>query len=73
MLKELVLPESLIEIGERAFCNCTSLLRITIPNSVGHIAKDAFMGCSSLTILCHENSYACAYAKTMQIAFEILL
>lgn len=48
-LKEVVLPESLIEIREHAFRNCNALGKFNIPENLSHIEKGAFYGCSSLT------------------------
>jgi hypothetical protein len=37
------------EIGEDAFCGCSSLTSITIPSSVTEIGDYAFYGCSKLS------------------------
>ena len=42
------LPNSITSIGERAFCNCTSLQTINIPKGVTKISHAAFWGCISL-------------------------
>ena len=47
-VKELVLPESLLEIGDCNFCDYTQLESICIPQSVQRIGKCAFSGCSNL-------------------------
>ena len=70
-LKELVLPQTLIDIGERAFAYCSQLRSITIPASVGHISDDAFAGCHDLTIRCVQGSYAQAYAQEKKMRIEI--
>ena len=49
--ESVVLPNSLIEIGDYAFCNCDCLKEIKIPNSVKSIGEGAFCSCSSLQIL----------------------
>lgn len=41
-LKSVILPESIASIGNRAFCNCSSLTEITIPSSVTSIGDSAF-------------------------------
>ena len=46
---EYVIPEGVTEIGEYAFCCCSSLTSITIPPSVTEIGKSTFFVCSSLT------------------------
>ena len=47
-LKEVILPESLIEIEAYAFSGCSSLTSLTIPNKVNEIGSNAFTGCTSL-------------------------
>lgn len=47
-LEEVVLPEGLIVIEDRAFQNCSSLRSITIPKSVRYIGRDVFFGCENL-------------------------
>lgn len=47
-LSEIVMPDSLAEIGVGAFNNCTSLTSVIIPDGVTAIGKEAFMDCSSL-------------------------
>ncbi len=43
-LKEVCLPESVVEIGESAFAGCENLEEINIPNSVREISYYAFKG-----------------------------
>ena len=45
---EYIIPNSVTNIGDRAFFNCRELTSITIPNSVTTIGDGAFSGCSSL-------------------------
>lgn len=52
--EEIVIPSEIdgkkvTEIGENAFCNCSSLTSITIPDSVTTIGTGAFDSCTSLT------------------------
>ena len=50
-IKEVELPETVIEIGEEAFSNYNfyNLSKVTIPNSVKIIGNNAFAACNSLT------------------------
>ena len=48
-LKAVVLPSSIISIGNGAFTNCSGLTSINIPASVTSIGRFAFQNCSSLT------------------------
>ena len=49
---------TVIEIGEEAFKDCTSLESITIPSSVTRIGRNAFYLCISLEITNYEGSIA---------------
>ena len=48
-IKEVIIPNTVIEIGEDAFKNCEGLVRVVIPESVQLIRTGAFQGCSNLT------------------------
>lgn len=48
-ISDVVLPESLLSIGEGAFKNCRFLQNITIPEKVTRIERSTFEGCSSLS------------------------
>lgn len=50
-VEEIVLPETITEIGNYAFANCSSLYKITLPATVTKIGNGAFSGCSILTKL----------------------
>ena len=50
------IPESVTNIGEYTFYNCSNLTSITIPNSVTSIGDNAFSGCSGLTSVTIPNS-----------------
>jgi len=56
-IEYVVLPDTLIKIGYKAFDNCKSLLALTIPKNVNSIHTDAFTWCESLaTIAVDENN-----------------
>ena len=48
LITELVIPNGVTSIGDRAFWGCSGLTSITIPNSVTSIGDQAFDGCSGL-------------------------
>ena len=48
-LTSVSIPESMTEIGDCAFANCSSLTSIKISESVTKIDRGAFYGCSGLT------------------------
>ena len=74
--ESVALPNSLIEIGDHAFCNCECLKEIKIPNSVISIGDWAFEDCSSLQTVNIPNSvksiglrafYGCSSLQTVII------
>ena len=46
---DLVIPNSVTQIGARTFINCSSITSVTIPESVTEINGLAFSGCSGIT------------------------
>lgn len=48
---DVVIPDSVTKIGDRAFQGCSGLTSIVIPNSVKEIGKSAFEGCSALRFI----------------------
>lgn len=51
---ELMIPNEyqglpVVEIGEKAFMNCSALTSVTVPDSVTRIGKFAFSNCTSIT------------------------
>ena len=51
-----VIPDSVIKIGDSAFWQCGSLTSVTIPTSVTSIGMVAFRDCSSLTDVYYRGS-----------------
>ena len=51
-----VIPEGVTSIGDRAFVDCENLTSITIPDSVTNIGRAAFFGCENLTSITIPNS-----------------
>ena len=56
VIKKVILPDTLEEIGRCAFANCTGLTEIEIPSSVTSIGEDAFANCTGLTEVTIPNS-----------------
>lgn len=56
IVEELIIPDSVTQIGRSAFGGCSSLQSIVIPDSVTHIARWAFSDCRSLQSIVIPNS-----------------
>ncbi len=48
LVTDLVVPDNVKSIGEKAFYNCSSFTSVTIGNGVTRIGNEAFYNCSSL-------------------------
>ncbi len=55
-LTNIMIPNSVISIGNEAFAWCSGLISITIPNSVTSIGEAAFWSCHNLTSVTIPNS-----------------
>ena len=55
-IESYIIPNSVTDIGNSAFSDCSSLTNIVIPNSVTDIGNSAFSDCSSLTNIVIPNS-----------------
>ena len=53
-----IIPESVTEIGEKAFNACKSLTSITIPEGVTSIGENAFLRCESLISITFQGTIA---------------
>ena len=51
-----IIPNTVIEIRNNAFRECTGLTSVTIPNSVTSLAAELFRGCTGLTSVTIPNS-----------------
>ena len=71
-ISSVVFPESIAEIGQSSFFNCSGLTAVTIPKSVLKIEDDAFGSCGNLALKGYTGSTAQAYAKDNGIPFTIL-
>ena len=69
---DVVIPDSVTELGDWCFNGCESLESITIPDSVTSLGDDCFAGCDDLTIYAEEGSAAAEYAKKNGIKLELI-
>ena len=64
-LETVILPDTLLSIGQRAFYNCVNLKKLDIPASVTSIGSGAFAGCTALAAKMTVNAvYPPDYAVT---------
>lgn len=62
-VETVVIGNSISEIQDGAFADCTNLETAVISSSVTSIADTAFDNCDNLTIVCLEDSYVHEYAE----------
>ena len=55
-IRDFVIPEGILSIGNYAFRGCSGLSSISIPNTVTSIGDDAFLQCTGLASICIPNS-----------------
>lgn len=72
-LEEIVIPDTVSQIGKASFKNCSSLEIAVISDSVTSVADDAFDGCEKLTIVCFKDSYIHEYALNNGITVSTFL
>lgn len=71
-LKSFTVPSGVVELGSYAFASCSSLTDIIIPDSVTNIDSKAFNSSKNVRIKCFPESYAQSFAKTNNIAYDIV-
>ena len=70
-MTEMVVPEGITAIGEKAFWECEKLQSITLPQSLKEIGADAFGGIHAKAVFhCPEGSEAERLIAQMQSADE---
>ena len=72
-ISEIIIPGTVVSIGESTFENCENMETAIISDSVTEIGDDAFKNCPNLTIYCTELSYAHTYAKANGINVSTLV
>ena len=70
--QEIILPEGITAVGERAFADCENLILATLPATLESIAPTAFAGNDALTLLCAPGSAAEAFAAGQNIPVFLL-
>ena len=55
-IKDMVIPSTVMSIGDKAFYGCSGLTSITMGTSVASIGNSAFYGCSGLTSITIGNN-----------------
>lgn len=63
---EFVIPDSVTDIGYKAFMDCTNLTSVVIPDSVTDIDTSAFLGCTSLASIVIPNSVTKIRSKVFE-------
>lgn len=49
IIRSVVIPDTVTELGRDAFASCNNLERVKLPNNLSVIPENAFIGCYSLT------------------------
>lgn len=70
-ITSVTLPESIAEIGDKAFEHCCGLCSVNIPASVTAIGIRAFYDCEKLTVTVTPGSYAEGYCRENNIHYEL--
>lgn len=67
-LTSIIIPDSVISIGNGAFARCSNLVSVTIPDSVTSIGIGAFELCESLTSITIPNSVTSIDVDTFRMS-----
>ena len=66
---ELVIPDDIVAIGEKAFAGNRTLRRVTLGKSIGVIRESAFRGCVQLEEVCFSESLVFGFAICFEFVF----
>ena len=69
-IEAVIIPENVIDIGERAFADCNQLSSVTIVNTSTTLEDSAFDGCEDVYFLCPLESQAYYYAVNHGIPYK---
>ena len=70
-ITDLIIPNSVTNIGNNAFRSCADLTSVTIPNSVTSIGNGAFSGCTGLTSVTIGNSVTNIGSEAFSVCFSL--
>ena len=70
---DVVIPDGVTSIGDRAFAYCKSLESVTIPDSVTSIGYDAFRYCESLEAITIPDSVTSIEDDTFRYCENIMI
>lgn len=68
-----IIPETVTEIEDNAFNNCSNIEMLIIPNSVTIIKDNAFNSCDSLVIYCNPDSYTRTYVVNKKLDYNSII
>ncbi|MCD7949712.1 MAG: leucine-rich repeat domain-containing protein [Erysipelotrichaceae bacterium] len=71
LVESIIVPDSVLTIGDFAFSHCYELEKIIIPKSVINIGRDILYD-SQTVLYVYENSYALSYAINNHISYVII-
>ena len=73
MLKDIVIPEGCMELGNFAFENCISLETVALPETIQFVGGRVFDGDTKLSIVGTAGSYAEGFAEKQRLRFKLIV